>query len=617
MQRVKIVSKLLLLLLLVYLLLRVTFGIVYFGWDFSFRGILNILYWGMRMDIAAVVYINIPFLIYYFLLSPFFSLLWQQRLSIVFFSLINLPFIALNFIDLVYFKYTLRRSGVDIFYVFGDSIHSFGALFRQYWYVLLLFIIVAILFVYAIKKIIHSQQPVKERGYLRWLSPLVFTAFLLLMARGWEHRPIVPSTPILYTEPVAQPLVNNSTLNLLYSCLRASSNLERKNYFTEQQLDSLYTIRRQYPPVKAFEKRNVVIFVLESFAADFITGKTGKANTPFFDSLLMHSTVCENAFANGHESVKGLTAILGSIPPFTDEPIFLSNYNAVPFNGIGTLLKKEGYNTSFFHGAEYDHFNFAKLCRMAGIDDYYSKDTYGHPEHDDGSWGLYDEYLFSYFADEMILKRQPFLSVLFNTSSHPPFTIPPARRSQFSIPGQSAQLNSISYVDDCFRQLFDRIRSEPWFANTLFVFCADHTVLENIDSKSYYHDAYHIPLFIYDPQHPFQTVITGTVQQLDIVPTVLHQLGYAKPFMSFGNDFLSGGGFSIARKNDGYQLIDSTTITGFDDRSGKTIYHYNYKTDSTLSRNIPDAADAKQKTEMIKAIIQRFNNSFIDQKLKY
>jgi phosphoglycerol transferase MdoB-like AlkP superfamily enzyme len=621
MQRIKIVSKLLLLLLVIYLLLRIVFGMAYFGWNFSFSGILKIIYWGARMDIAAIVYINIPFLIYYFLLAPFLPLLWEQRLAILFFSLINLPFIALNFIDLVYFRYTLRRSTIDIFYVFDDSIHSFGALFRQYWYMLLIFIIVAVLFVYAVRRVIRSQEPATGKRYIHWLAPVVFTALLLLIARGWEHRPIVPSTPILYTEPVAQPLVNNSTLNLLYSCLRASSALERKHYFTDQQLDSLYTIRRQYQPDpnSVGEKRNVVIFVLESVAADFITGKTGKAKTPFFDSLLNHSIVCENAFANGHESVKGLTAILGSIPPFTDEPIFLSNYNSVPFNGLGAILKKEGYNTSFFHGAEYDHFNFAKLCRMAGIDEYYSKDTYGHSEHDDGSWGIYDEYFFSYFADVMAKREQPFLSVLFNTSSHPPFTLPSARRDQFSIPGQSVQLNSITYVDDCFRQLFDKIRSQPWFSNTLFVFCADHTLLENIDSKSYQYEAYHIPLFMYDPQYPAGSVVTRTVQQLDIVPTILHKLGYAKPFMSFGNDFLSGEteGFSIARKNDGYQLIDSTTITCFDDQSGKTLYHYNYRTDSTLSKNIPDDTAAGVKTSFIKAIIQRFNNSLIDQKLMY
>src|SRR5688572_18259410 len=153
MQQVKIVLKLFLLLLVVYLLLRVSFGLVYFSKnDFSFSSLLRIFYWGMRMDIAGLFYINLPFLLYYFLINPFLPVKWQVRISVILFSLINLGFIALNFIDLVYFGYILRRSTIDIFYVFDDSIHSFGSLFRQYWYVLLAFIVLATGFVYVVRK---------------------------------------------------------------------------------------------------------------------------------------------------------------------------------------------------------------------------------------------------------------------------------------------------------------------------------------------------------------------------------------------------------------------------------------------------------------------------------
>src|SRR3990170_35005 len=136
------------------------------------------------------------------------------------------------------------------------------------------------------------------------------------------------------------------------------------------------------------------------------------------------SMVCTNSFENGHESAKGVVAALASIPPFLDEPFYMSDYNSIPFNGIGTILKKEGYQTNFFLGADEDHFNFGKLCRMIGIDNYYSKEDYNHPEHDDGTWGIYDEYFFQNFAEKMSGNPTPFLSVLYNISSHPPFAIP-------------------------------------------------------------------------------------------------------------------------------------------------------------------------------------------------
>jgi phosphoglycerol transferase MdoB-like AlkP superfamily enzyme len=620
MQRVGTVLKLIALTLAAYFLLRVVFWFIYFRTDdFSFFQYLQIFYWGLRLDFAALFYSNLAFFLFYFFIVPFIALSWQEKLSTAVFSLINLTLLALNFIDLVYYRYTLRRSAMDVFYILGDSLHSFGSLFLQYWFVLLIFILFSVLFVKATARILRRRPGRKpEKWYLRWLAPAVFMGLCFFIARGGDSRPIVPATALLHADPTVQPLVNNSTLNMLYSCLRATSGPERKSYFTPAALDSIYTIRRQYPPDGSFQKKNVMVFILESFNAGFFMPGPERASTPFFDSLMGKSTVCVNAFANGHESVKGVLAILGSIPPFLDEPLFISNYSAVPFKGIGSILKEEGYKTNFFLGAEYDHFNFAKLCRMTGIDHYYSEKEYDHPEHDDGSWGIYDEYFFRYFAAVHQNENQPFLSVLFNISSHPPYNVPPAQKNKFN---SNDQLNSISYVDDCFRQLFDSIKKQPWFNNTLFVFCSDHTLLENQYGKENLYRAFHIPLFIYDPQKPSQQVITQTVQQLDIVPAILDRLDYPKPFMSFGNSFgradSAGGGFSIYKRDESYQLTGDGMITGFDGRSGKTLYHYNYLADSLLTKDLSGSNDPAitQRANLIKAVLQRFNNSLLDQKL--
>jgi phosphoglycerol transferase MdoB-like AlkP superfamily enzyme len=620
MQRVKTVIKLVFLLLGVYFLLRITFGLLYFKLgSFSFAEDLQLFYWGIRMDLAALFYINILFFLFYFFLAPLFAVRWQKLLSLIIFSIINLPFIALNFIDLVYYRYNLRRSTIDIFYVFDESIRSFGSLFRQYWFVLLAFLAIAVLFVIVVNRILkRSKIAVNERWYIKWGLPVLFIGIFLFLARGTGSRPIVPSTPLLYVEPSAQPLVNNSTFNLLYSCLRSVSKPERKNYFTDSQLDSIYTIRRQYSRPGGLQKKNVVIFVLESFSADFFNKEINGAYTPFLDSLMKKSTVCSNAYANGGESVKGLPAILASIPPFLEEPLFLSNYNSIPFRGIGSLLKEQGYTTNFFHGAEYDHFNFAKLCRMIGIDNYYSKENYGHPEHDDGNWGIYDEFFFSYFADVTAKQQQPFLSVLFNISSHPPFDIPVGRKVT-KVPGEHPQLKGIRYVDQCFRELFDRIKTQPWFANSIFLFVSDHTLVENTAQKSYQYKAFHIPFFIYEPGDSSYGIVEKPVQQLDVMPTILHRLGYEKPFMSFGNSIFdtTQRGFSIQRVYTAYQLIDSTSITGFDEQAGQVVYHYDHRIDTALVKNLYPPADsnARRNADMIKAVLQRFNNSLLDHKL--
>jgi phosphoglycerol transferase MdoB-like AlkP superfamily enzyme len=620
MQRIKTAIRLTIVLLMIYLLLRIIFQMKYYS-SLSIAEEFSVLYWGFRLDFAAIFYINIPFFIFYFFIAPFLSWKWQHLLAVIIFSVINLPFIALNLVDLVYYGYNLRRSTVDFFYVFPDSFHSFGTLFRQYWFICIAFIIGSIVFVKTVKRIISKQEPSAQIRIWQYASPLIFIAVCFLIARGWEKRPIVPATALLKMDATIQPLVNNSTLNMLYSWYRTSTTLERKNYFPPSVLDTIYTIRRQYPQQQPLEKRNVVIFLLESFNESFFTPGTDRAKTPFFDSIMQKSTVCLNAYANGHESSKGTMAVLGSIPSFPDEPLFISNYSAVKMKGIGTLLKEEGYDTNFFLGAEYDHFNFAKLCRMAGIDNYYSKDSYGKKGHDDGNWGIYDEYFFNYFADVVNQKKNPFFAVLYNISSHPPFAIPSDEKARFTIPQQSAQQNSITYVDDCFRRLFEKIKKQLWFSNTVFVFCSDHTLLKTVYNKSYQYKGWHIPLFIYDPAQPVPSVVNGVVQQMDIVPSILDKIHYAKPFMSFGSSIYRSQNearrFSIYRAGDHYQLIDSTTITGYDGNAEKTIYHYNFKTDSLLTRNLVNSGDSAflSRERLIRAVLQRFNNSMLDQDL--
>jgi phosphoglycerol transferase MdoB-like AlkP superfamily enzyme len=621
MQRIKTAIKLMIVVLMIYLVLRIIFQYNYYS-SLSVGEEFKVLYWGFRLDFAAIFYINIPFFIFYFFIAPFFSWKWQQLLAVIIFSLINLPFIALNLIDLVYYGYNLRRSTVDLFYVFTDSIHSFGALFWKYWFIFIAFIIGSIFFVKKVKRIVSENEPSVQIGKWQYASPLLFIAVCFLIARGLGERPIVPATALLKMDATKQPLVNNSTLNMLYSWYRTSTNIERKNYFPPSVLDTIYTIRREYQQQQPINKRNIVIFLLESFNESFFTPGTDRAKTPFFDSIMQKSTVCLNAYANGHESSKGAMAVLGSIPPFPDEPLFISNYSGVRMKGIGTILKEEGYDTNFFLGAEYDHFNFAKLCRMAGIDNYYSKDSYGKPGHDDGNWGVYDEYFFNYFADVVNQKKNPFFALLYNISSHPPFAIPANEKALFSIAGQSAQQNSITYVDDCFRRLFEKIKNQPWFSNTVFVFCSDHTLLKNVYDKSYQYKGWHIPLFVYDPTQREPSVINGIVQQMDIVPSILDKIHYAKPFMSFGSSIYrpetEARRFSIYRAGDHYQLIDSTTITGYDSRAEKTIYHYNFKTDSLLTRNLVNSGDSTiflSREKLIRAIVQRFNNSMRDQDL--
>ena len=230
--------------------------------------------------------------------------------------------------------------------------------------------------------------------------------------------------------------------------IKRQASLKEKDYYPASRLDTLFTIRHQLQSAEPFNKMNVVVFILESFAKEYVDeGDPLRAKTPFIDSLMAESIVCNNAYANGLESNKGIVALLGGIPPFFDEPFYYSGYSNNNIRGIGTLLKEEGYNTNFFMGAGYDHFGFTRFSKMLGIDNYYSMNDYGNNHHYDGNWGIYDHYFLPYAARQLVKKKSSFLSVIFNISTHFPNKLPDSLKAQFTVKGQNPQQNSISYFD--------------------------------------------------------------------------------------------------------------------------------------------------------------------------
>ena len=58
----------------------------------------------------------------------------------------------------------------------------------------------------------------------------------------------------------------------------------------------------------------------------------------------------KNAFASGIKSIEGLPSITASIPTFMNNPLITSKYAQNNFESLASLLNKEGYKSSFFHG---------------------------------------------------------------------------------------------------------------------------------------------------------------------------------------------------------------------------------------------------------------------------
>jgi hypothetical protein len=642
-----------------YFLDRVVF-IIYNYRLFHFHGaaeLNRIFLWGSRMDLAAICLLNLPALFLYFVAQyfPARPVRTSARISArLCFIVLNAAGMAINILDTGYFRFAKHRSNLDLVYVMGDSASSFGSLLSRYLPLLILFIVS----IWVLIRLAPSPAPpaptpaspaptpaprtppaVPRTPASRLALPLAQATLLLLFIiaiRGWQPRPLIPATPLLNLDADKLPLAQNSITTFLYSALNREHQLTPKHYFSPEELAGITTtihdLQAQpkdslHPgPHDSQHRKNVVIFILESFSRCYVTpGDPWKARTPFFDSLIRKSIFFPHSFANGFTSNQGIVSILGGLPSFTDEPFFYSTYANTPLHSVGNILKEKGYNTNFFMGAERDHFGFGKFARMAGLDHTYWRNDFDDDRWYDGNWGIFDEPFLQYGARILTAKQQPFLGVFFTISAHPPYTLPANSRGRFTFPGQTDAQNSISYTDYAFSRFFAACRDQTWFRNTIFVFSADHWLdPDNGRTPFSYLNVCTIPIFIYDPGRDTGEVRQSLASQVDVAPTILGLLGYTGTYTGFGRSLMDSSvdtdRYAINRLGDPYQIISDRYILGYDPSQEKTRYFYRYSEDSALKHNlVADSSSAGQRRRLerlIKANIQAYGQALTRRSLE-
>jgi phosphoglycerol transferase MdoB-like AlkP superfamily enzyme len=90
----------------------------------------------------------------------------------------------------------------------------------------------------------------------------------------------------------------------------------------------------------------------------------------FLSSLAKNSLFMENCFANGRESFIALPVITASILQLIEEPFITSSYQSNRFAGLGSLIKKHGYMSSFFHEVRNGFMGFEGFSQITVFDKY-------------------------------------------------------------------------------------------------------------------------------------------------------------------------------------------------------------------------------------------------------
>jgi phosphoglycerol transferase MdoB-like AlkP superfamily enzyme len=624
----------LLLLMALYSISRV--GFYLFNTDF-FPGMdanrfMRILWGGLRFDLSAVLYSNSLFILLLILPTALRFKKWYQQIVKWTFIIVNSIALAANTADIIYYRFTLRRTTMSVFAQFEHEKNK-GLLFMQflwdYWYVVLFWLILVVLLVQVYKRI-RMEGPQIKNTWIFHLSalamvPVVVYLFIGGARGGFLHstRPITLSNAAAYAR---DPKDINLVLNTPFAFMRtAKANVIKKVYYfhSDEELNAVFNPLKMPSDSSRFDSLNVVVIIIESYSKEFVGAYNQwmepsryRGYTPFLDSLISVSRAYQHSLANGRKSIDAMPSVLASIPSI-EVPYVLSHYSGNKINSLAGLLKKKGYYSAFFHGAPNGSMGFDAFANLCGYDDYFGKDEYNNDADYDGIWGIWDDKFLQYFAAKMNTFRQPFHTAVFTTSSHHPYKIPKAFEGQFR-GGDRDIYKTIEYSDYALKKFFQSASRMPWYKNTLFVITADHASAEIAYPE--YNTAwgyFSVPVFFFRPGSDWKEFKPEIVQQIDIMPTVLGYLHYDEPYIAFGRDAFRSDKrpFAFNYLNQLYQYFQGDYLLQFD--GSRSVALYDFKNDKLLQKNLreqlPDTVRVMEQS--LKGLIQHYNNRMVDDNL--
>ena len=578
---------------------------------------------GVWIDCIAIGIWFIPFYGLSLLPIPFIRHTYFKILLKFVYVFTSVIMIGLNLLDVEYFKYTAKRSTSDLFTIVtaGNDINQLlGAFLTDFWWLLVLFILFLVLIIWLYNKtnrITHGDQKF-HFGY-RFLSFIVFSSLLFIMGRGGlGYRPADMLTASQLTRPENTALVLNTPLSMIKTIGKQS--LIEKRYFEDDHSEFLYSpIRKGSKTHQHSKDVNVMVVILESFGNEWLGKKTGQKFTPFLDSLLDESLYFTNAWANGKKSIEAVPAIFASIPSLLDNPYISSHYGTNGIKALPQLLKDKGYETAFYHGATNGSMKFDVFAAHAGFDHYFGRNEYNNEDHTDATWGVLDEYFMPWTARSITKElSEPFMAGLFTLSSHHPYYIPEEHRSHLP-DGPHPMAKSTAYGDMSLKLFFEEAKKQPWYNNTVFILCADHTPA---GTSTRYHQRigmYQIPIAIFDPSGKTEVKNESRIfNQIDITPTILDLVGFNKEYYAFGNSYYNPSKvpFAINYIGNTYHYVEGNYMLNFVDDEATGLY--NYEIDTLMYQDsmkyYPSLVEEME--NRLKGIIQTYNHDLINNTMR-
>lgn len=542
---------------------------------------------GMLLDWSAVCYVLvIPLLI--FPVQQFVAINFYRAFLLFYVTAVLLLVSFVSVFDLaIYDDWGTKLSYRAIHFLkYANEGASFIA-FSETLELLVVMLLQVIIGIFVFQKLFRYKT-YRFHWDKKWIIPALLLQVLILgilplgMRGGWQQIPINESSAYFSKYEVVNDAAVNTFWNAVKKLISDRRSLYRNPYrfmpdnTANHLVQQLYAVPRDsIVPVLKTDRPNVVLFILESFTADVVESLGGeKGVTPNLDTIIQHGLLFDNIYAQGFRTDQGLAAVISGFPAQPNFSIIMQPEKYKHLHFLPEKMAANGYQTAFFYGGEAAFANMKAYLLQSGITQITDKNDFPSDEMN-AKWGAHDGFVFQKAAVALNHEKAPFFAIVLSLSSHEPFEVPMESR----FPGNdfpSLFKNACAYTDLSLGAFFESAKNEPWYANTLFIFVADHGHILPRNRNPREPARFHIPIIFYGEvlDSAFRGAkISNLGMQADLPATLLGQLHIPADDFNWSNNLLNPfrNNFAYYTSDDAFGWITDHGPTVYDLKNNASV----------------------------------------------
>ena len=387
---------------------------------------------------------------------------------------------------------------------------------------------------------------------------LLITALLFLPIRGSVTVSTMNTGRVYFSN---NQMLNQAAINPLFNIIESLSentfDVEKYTYMSTEEAhqltQELLPIGRWTKPtdrqVFASKYPNVILVILESFSANATHAM------PNLMRLVEDGIYFSNAYASSYRTDRGIVALMSAFPGQPTSSLMTIPSKSMHLPQIGKSLKSVGYDLHFYYGGDEDFTNMRSYLIEGGFDKRVADKDFP-VQNRLSKWGVPDHIVFKKAAHEITQRYnqqqdEHYLDVILTLSSHEPFDVPTT--DKFG----NLYLNSVAYTDSCLGVFIDSLKQTPQWDNTIVILSSDHGYPYPNDITRDNPLRYKIPMAIVGGAIKKSQEITTLCSQIDLIPTVLSEMGLDASAYLFSKNILDSARteFAFYAFNDGFALL--------------------------------------------------------------